>query len=197
MRLTCTDRRLQSWTDGNALRQGLAGKRLARGRPHIDGITEHQVETRADWPPDEVLRRLSEDLPRAARRRGRFPFTSERIRIPVEVPSEGGAGKERWSLAYLAQVLTRDLWMHRSDLCLAVGRPMHLTPEHDGRLVTDVVRDWSNRHRQPFRLELDGPAGGVHFAGSGGPDLRLDAVEFCRRLFGRGAPLPYDTQVAF
>jgi hypothetical protein len=31
----------------------------------------------------------------------------------------------------------------------------------------------------------------------GGPRLRLDAVTFCRRLFGRGKQLPYATPVPF
>src|SRR5688500_16148425 len=34
-----------------ALRQARAGKRLARGRALIDGITEHQVASRAHVPP--------------------------------------------------------------------------------------------------------------------------------------------------
>jgi hypothetical protein len=64
---------------------------------------------------------------------------------------------------------------------------MQLTPEHDGRLVADVVADWARRHGQPFTLRLDGPAGGSFTAGPGGPEIRLDAVQFCRILSGRDA----------
>jgi len=83
-------------------------------------------------------------------------------------------------------MFTRDVWMHRVDLCRATGQPMVLTPDHDGRIVADVVADWARRHGQPFTLRLDGPAGGSFAAGGGGPDMRLDAVEFCRILSGRG-----------
>jgi hypothetical protein len=62
-----------------------------------------------------------------------------------------------------------------------------LTAEHDGQLVADVVAEWALRHGRPYRLHLTGPAGGTWSTGSGGPDLELDAVEFCRVLSGRGA----------
>ena len=43
------------------------------------------------------------------------------------------------------------------------------------------------RHGQPFRLVLDGPTGGEFVKeGNDGDVLRLDAVEFCRVLSGRG-----------
>jgi hypothetical protein len=45
---------------------------------------------------------------------------------------------------------------------------------------------WAAAHRQPFALTLDGPAGGTFVRGDGGDELRLDAVEFCRTLSGRG-----------
>lgn len=180
-----------------ALRQDRAGKRLARGRARIDGITEFQVQQRRHLGRERLLGRLGAALPAAADRRRRFPFTSERVRLRIEVPAPGGVYQEPWSFAYMAQVLTRDLWMHRADLSLALGLPMVLTPDHDGRLVADVVRDWARRHGGPFRLVLDGPAGGAYAVGDRGPDLHLDAVEFCRRLFGRGEPLHYGVTVPF
>jgi hypothetical protein len=84
-------------------------------------------------------------------------------------------------------VLTRDTWMHRMDITRATGREPELDSDHDGVLVDDVVREWAQRHGQPYRLTLTGPAGGTWFSGSGGPDLKLDAVEFCRVLSGRGS----------
>ncbi len=62
-----------------------------------------------------------------------------------------------------------------------------MTPEHDGRIVADVVVEWAGRHGQPFRLTLTGPAGGRWTSGTGGEELELDAVEFCRITSGRGA----------
>jgi hypothetical protein len=62
-----------------------------------------------------------------------------------------------------------------------------LTPEHDGVLVADVVAEWAQRHGRPYRLRLTGPAGGEWSSGSGGEEIELDAVEFCRVLSGRGS----------
>ena len=54
-------------------------------------------------------------------------------------------------------------------------------------VIADVVADWAHRHGQPFVIRLDGPAGGSFSRGHDGPEIRLDAVEFCRVLSGRGA----------
>jgi hypothetical protein len=82
-------------------------------------------------------------------------------------------------------IYTRDTWMHRIDLTRAVGRRMHTTADHDGRIIADVVADWSRRHRQPFTLQLTGPAGGTFTAAAGGPPVTLDAIEFARTVSGR------------
>jgi hypothetical protein len=31
---------------------------------------------------------------------------------------------------------------------------MHLTADHDGRLVADIVAEWASIHEQPFELPL-------------------------------------------
>lgn len=83
------------------------------------------------------------------------------------------------------RIYTRDAWMHRIDITRATGRELVLTPEHDGRLVDDVVQEWSRSHGRPYRLSLTGPAGGTWTHGQGGEQMTLDAVEFCRVLSGR------------
>lgn len=89
-------------------------------------------------------------------------------------------------LGYLVgRIYTRDAWMHRVDIARATGRPLDLTPEHDGAIVADVVDEWARGHRRPFRLTLTGPAGGTWSSGQGGEELELDAVEFCRIMSGR------------
>ncbi len=45
--------------------------------------------------------------------------------------------------------------------------------------------DWAAGHGAEFDLTLDGPAGGAHRRGTGGTELQLDAVEFCRIVSGR------------
>ena len=48
-------------------------------------------------------------------------------------------------LKYLLDVgFTRDVWCHRIDICHATGRPMDLKPDHDGRLVADIVAEWAD-----------------------------------------------------
>ena len=106
-------------------------------------------------------------------------------RIPLKQPMPNGT-IETWQLGYLLDViLIRDPWMHRVDISRAVGRPMVSTADHDGRIVADVVAEWAGRHGQPFTLLLTGAAGGSYVQGTGGPDLELDAVEFCRILSRR------------
>ena len=94
--------------------------------------------------------------------------------------------KDGWRLGYLMDVIyNRDAWMHRVDISRALGRDLVLTPEHDGRLVADVVAECARRHREPFTLILAGPAGGTFVAGDGGEHIELDAVELCRIFSGR------------
>jgi hypothetical protein len=76
--------------------------------------------------------------------------------------------------------------MHRTDVCRATGREPRLTADHDAVLVADVVAEWAARHGRPYRLRLTGPAGGSWSSGTGGEEIELDAVEFCRVLSGRG-----------
>jgi hypothetical protein len=95
---------------------------------------------------------------------------------------------ETWRLGYLLDtIFTRDTWMHRVDIARATAAPLVLTSVHDARIVADVVAEWTRRHRQPFTLHLVGPAGGTFTHGTGGEDITVDAVEFCRILSGRAA----------
>jgi len=76
--------------------------------------------------------------------------------------------------------------MHRIDVARATGRELVLTPDHDGRIVTDVVAEWARRHGRPFLLNLTGRAGGEFVSGDGsGEQITIDATEFCRVLSGR------------
>jgi uncharacterized protein (TIGR03083 family) len=148
----------------------------------IDAMTAIQVSERAALTRSELLERIKDVAPRAARRRARFPGLMRRMPMKQEVAGV----QETWKMGYLLDiVLTRDTWMHRIDLARATGHPMVLTPEHDGRLIAEVVAEWARRHGQPFRLHLHGPAGGSYAAGHDGEEISLDAVEFCRVLAHR------------
>jgi uncharacterized protein (TIGR03083 family) len=148
------------------------------GHLPVDGANAVQVRERAGATTPELLARYERATPKALRWRKRLRW------IPVSQPDDGG----RFTMRELFEViLTRDTWMHRVDLTRATGREMVLTPEHDGRIVEDCVIDWAKKHGRPFNLVLGGPAGGRVEAGSGGPDIEIDAVEFVRALSGRGA----------
>ena len=163
--------------------QNVAAARAGGG---IDALTAVQVRKTAALSPGELVERFADVAPRAVRGRRRLVSVIGRFTLPED--QVVGEQRERWTLGFLLDVvLTRDTWMHRADISRAVGRPMELTPEHDGVLVADVVAEWAQRHGRPYRLRLTGPAGGEWAAGDGGPELELDAVDFCRQLSGRGA----------
>lgn len=162
-------------------RQARLGRRLRPGADGIDGMTAVQVQERADATPAELLAALEEAAPRAVRARRRLPAALRALRVPFGPP----LGVR--SVGYLMDcIYTRDAWMHRVDLARATGRELVLTADHDGRIVADVVDEWARAHRQPYRLVLTGPAGGV-FGDGPGEALELDAVAFCRVLSGRAA----------
>jgi uncharacterized protein (TIGR03083 family) len=161
-----------------------AGRKAAGDGPFIDGMTAVQVRERADLTIEQLVDRLAEVAPRAARARGRVPGLLRRMPMKEEV----NGTPETWRLGYLLDIiLTRDTWMHRVDLARATERPLVLTPDHDGRIVAEVVAEWARRHGAPFTLELDGPAGGMFTCRRGGEAIALDAVEFCRIVSGRAS----------
>ena len=159
-----------------------AGKKAAGDGPFIDGMTAVQVNERVALTRSQLLERLANAGPRAARGRSRFPGLMRAMPMKQDVAGV----EETWKMSYLLDVvLTRDTWMHRVDLARATGHELVLTPEHDGRLVADVVADWARRHGQPFSLHLQGVAGGLYVAGEAGEEITLDAVDFCRILAHR------------
>jgi uncharacterized protein (TIGR03083 family) len=156
----------------------------------IDALTDLQMRKHVHRSSAELVVLTEKVGPKAAKGRRRTPGFI-RGRAMAEQPIEPtGQITERWAMGYLVDViLTRDTWMHRSDIALAVGRDMVLTADHDGVIVADVAAEWAQRHGQPCSLTLTGPAGGSWTfgnGGTGGPSYELDAVEFCRILSGRG-----------
>lgn len=158
----------------------------ATGTSFIDALTALQVRERADRTPEQLREEVQRTGPRAARGRRMAPGLVRRR--DMGIPQEVDGVPESWTVGFLLDViLTRDTWMHRSDVAEATGTPMVLTAEHDGVLVADVVEEWADRHGRPFELHLDGPAGGEWRRGEGGEVHTLDAVAFCRLVSGRGS----------
>jgi uncharacterized protein (TIGR03083 family) len=163
-------------------RQQKLGRRLRPGADGIDGMTAVQVSERAGVPPQQLVRDLADVAVRAVRARGRIPAPVRALPVPFGPP----LGTR--PLGYLmGRIYTRDAWLHRVDLARATGRPLELTPEHDGRIVADVVTEWARGHGRAYALTLTGPAGGTFTGGADGEAITVDAVEFCRILSGRAA----------
>jgi hypothetical protein len=90
------------------------------------------------------------------------------------------------SLGYLMNIVyTRDVRMHRVDICRATGRQLVLTAGHHGRLIADMVADWASTHHHPCALRLTGPAGGTYASGDNGPHLEIDATHWAWIISGR------------
>lgn len=168
----------ESYRIREALHQVIAGRKHANGRAVVDGMNDVQIADRAHLTPAEILGRLDAAAPRFRQFRARLPAPMRAIRVPN--PPYG------WlRLGHLMDVVyTRDRWLHGVDICRAIGRAYEVDPDHDGRIVADVVAEWAAIHGQSYRLVLDGPSGGVFERGDG-EEHHLDAVEFCRTVSGR------------
>ncbi len=145
-------------------RQVLTGRRLTAqigGQHWVDGLNEAQLRARTDWTPPALADLWERHAAAALKARRRMPAP---LRALPVLPIGTGLGVHiGWQpLRYLFDMgFTRDVWMHRIDIARAAGITPELTPEHDGRIVADVLAEWSRRHGEPFTLTLTGPAGGV------------------------------------
>lgn len=123
----------------------------------LDAQTGLQVDEHADWSPERITEALAAIGPKAIAGRRRMARSMGRLPVPFKQEP----GPEVWTFGFLARaIFTRDVWTRRADIVAATGAVHHLTPDHDGVLVADVVDEWATRHGQPFDLTLTGPAGG-------------------------------------
>lgn len=158
-------------------------RRAARtGEQEVDAMTAIQIERTAHLTVDQIVEEMTSLVEPAVRGRARLPgFVRRRAGLHVSM----GTIDERWDLDYfLGCILTRDAWLHRVDLADTLGEPPTIQ-DADRAIVGDVAAEWARRHGQPVELDLTGPAGGRLTVGSGGDQLTLDAIEFCRVLSGR------------
>lgn len=168
-----------------SIREGGRQRRAATvdGEMDIDRLTALQVNERSTWSGGAISRRFTARTRKAVRGRRMTPrFIRRRTMIGGVI----NGLEESWTLGYLIDViLTRDPWMHRLDICDALKLTPHLTADHDGVIVSDVVSEWAERHGKDFTLHLTGPTGGTWTNGTDGPRLELDAVDFCRVISKR------------
>jgi uncharacterized protein (TIGR03083 family) len=162
------------------LRKGLPLNKQIDSHHWVDGMNEFQIRERHHLSNDQIVEQLQAIGPRAVKGRWRTPPPARYLPMPFGPPIG-------WvPLKYLLDVgFTRDVWCHRIDLHQAIQRPMHLSADHDGRLVADIVLEWASIHGQPFELVLEGPAGGKFTQGVGGERVDIDALDFIRVVSGR------------
>jgi uncharacterized protein (TIGR03083 family) len=161
------------------------GKKRAaeKGYDHfIHGMNEVQVEEREHLTPAELVTHWSQTWSKALKGRKWFPPFMRPIPVEFGPP----IGKKPMGSYLMDVVFTRDTWMHRIDICRAAGLDPVLTPDHDGRLIEDMVAEWARVHGIAFTLHLEGPAGGTFVSGSDGDELSVDAVEWIWTVSGRG-----------
>lgn len=172
-------------------REFLRVLRLARREDAalLDALNAVQVREKRAVPGPEIAARLRRLTPSALRkRRWTPPLLRALVRPRLDV-----AG--RVSLGWIQDVVySRDVLVHRVDVCRATGRDLVLD-ESERRIVADVVEEWCDRHGKPVALHLTGPAGGTYVRGRGDV-IECDAVEFTRQVSGRGEP-PLATRVQF
>ncbi len=166
-----------------AVRQLLVGRRLRDHGEVVDKMNDAQVAERREREPAQLVAELADAARTSVPARRRLPAFARALRIVPFGPPWGYR-----PLGYLmGRIYTRDAWMHRIDICRATAQGPTLTPDHDGRIVADVVAEWAAAHGASYRLELTGPAGGQFRRGTDGEEITVDAVDFCRILSGRAA----------
>jgi len=162
------------------LRKGMPVNKEIDSHHWVDGLNELQIRERDHLSNEDIVAQLEAIGPKAVKGRWRTPPPMRFLPLPFGPPIG-------WApLKYLLDVgFTRDVWAHRIDIHAAIGRQMHLTADHDGRLVADIVGEWASVHGQPFELVLEGPAGGKFSQGVDGERVEIDALDFIRTLSGR------------
>lgn len=171
------------------LRQQVRGRREAArfGGNALDAANDLQVRQHDGLCPSERVDALRAIVPAAVRGRMRLPRGLRRVSVAIAPGGSTAAGMPaRLQLGRLMDVVyTRDTWLHTIDIVRATSTPHTPIPVVDGRIIEDVVAEWAARHGQPVVLTLTGPAGGRFRAATGGDELQVDAITFCRILSGR------------
>lgn len=162
----------------------------ASGLSYLDSLNQIQINDRASATPAALIDELQTVGPRAIATRARLPVLLRALRLPL--PALGIV-----PIGYLTDLIyTRDMWMHRLDLCRATQREMVMTPEHDGRIVSLVMRDVAKKLAATLRTtsivyHLSGSFGGTWQLGAKMPPattIHLDVLDFNLLASGRLTP---------
>jgi uncharacterized protein (TIGR03083 family) len=160
-------------------------KRVYPDKPRFDAHMMVQADEHRGTPPAELRALFDQVWGKATRTISRNPELIRRITMQAD-------DSPRMSLGYVQDILlARDLWMHRDDMCQALGRSFDAGPYAE-EIIAQVVYDleasgpfWGER--PAVVLELTGHGGGTYRLGRGEPvgSAAVDALAYMRTLSGR------------
>ncbi len=167
----------------------LRDRRAKRVYPDLTLLDAHmlvQADEHRGTPPAELRELFDKVWAKSTRAIARTPGFIRAITVKIE----GIPGFEKISLGYAQDILlARDLWMHRDDVCQALGREFDAGPyaeEVVAQVMLDLV-DGPFWQGTPVVLTLTGQGGGTYRLGQGDPiaTVQTDAVGYMRTLSGR------------
>lgn len=159
-----------------------------RGMSALDAWNQSQVDVRAGHSPSALIAEIRDATPQSLKSRAGLPALLRGLTLPAP-----GLDQPR-SLGYMFDLIyTRDMWMHRIDICLATDRPVTLDAAHDRRTVALIVRDLALKSRRGLNgraaiLDLTGAGGGRYTIGANtAPEatVTMDPVSFANLTSGR------------
>ncbi len=152
----------------------------------IDAHMMVQADEHRGTPPAELRVTFDRVWAKATQKISKNPELIRRVSMSIE-----GFEDFRLSLGYIQDILlARDLWMHRDDVCQALGRSFDPGPyaaEIVAQVMYDVIHGPFWGERSAVEVELTGPGGGTYQLGRGAPVGRaaVDAVSYMRTVSGR------------
>lgn len=189
------------------------------GQLAIDAINDLQVADRAEVSPKDLIAELREVGPKAIATRQRMPALLRGLRFDMGLFLKAWRSSELMAalrqpygptavafshkeqdfqglmrLDYITDLIyIRDTWMHRMDICLATGRKMILTDEHDGRMMALVMRDLGEQLKpvlgqKTVAYDIPGPGGcSIKIGPASTPDatIQMDLLYFNVLASGR------------
>jgi len=154
----------------------------------LDAANQRQVDKRVDWTPAQLIAEIRDNTEASLTGRTRFPFLLRLM--PIVTPGY----EQKVSFGELIDnIFTRDMWIHRLDICRATGRDMVQTADHDSRITALTMRDLDAHLSRKLGgrsviYRLTEQAGGewtVGGNGSANTQITLDTFDFHRLASGR------------
>lgn len=199
-----------SWAEFK--RQWGAPPGLQPGQMTVDLVNGLQVADRARATPAELIAELRDAGPRAIANRQRIPAFIRGLRFDPEAFLHVRSLFDllralRWPygptfvsfnhteramrglmrLDYITDLIyIRDTWIHRIDICLATGREMVLTDDHDARIMALVMLDLAEQLGDTLKgktivYDIVGPGGGcwqIGPASAPAATIQMDLLDF-------------------